>query len=136
MLPPPTTTQSSWPCFASAISRARREVVSGSIPNAPSPINASPDSFRRIRLKRGRGMGFSVRSARETAKVAHLNKGAPPCQASLGVGRFGLADSGRGGDFGGEIAFLLLDAFAELEADIGIEGDRAADALGLGGDDV
>src|SRR4051794_30456657 len=55
MLPPPTTRHSSWPCsFAPAISPARPAAASGSMPNCPCPIKASPDSFSRIRLKRGR----------------------------------------------------------------------------------
>src|SRR5688500_14156873 len=121
MLPPPTTIESWWPALiASAISPASREVVSGSIPNAPSPINASPDSFSRIRLKRGRGMGFSGPIGERKGGVAHLNNGAPPCQGS-GGGGLGLADARSGGDFGREVAFLLLDAFAQLEADIGVE---------------
>src|SRR4051812_43467735 len=110
MLPPPTTRQSSCPSLASAISWARLEVAPGSMPNGPSPIKASPDSFSRIRLKRGRGMGFYGPFARGKQRVAHLNKGAPPCQACLGVRGLGLADARRGGDFGGEVAFLLLDA--------------------------
>src|SRR5690349_21755038 len=57
MLPPPTTRQSSWPCpFAEAISPARPATASGSMPNCPCPIKASPESFSRIRLKRGRVM--------------------------------------------------------------------------------
>src|SRR5438105_5820435 len=57
MLPPPTTRQSSCPCpFAAAISPARPATAAGSMPNWPWPINASPESFSRIRLKRGRVM--------------------------------------------------------------------------------
>ena len=41
-----------------AISSASRATASGSMPNWPSPIRASPDSFRRMRLKRGRGIGL------------------------------------------------------------------------------
>src|SRR5437868_6715686 len=57
MLPPPTTRHSSCPCpFAAAISPASPATASGSMPNWPWPINASPESFSRIRLKRGRVM--------------------------------------------------------------------------------
>src|ERR1043166_1505068 len=42
----------------------------------------------------------------------------------------------RRSDFGGEIAFLLLDPLAELETDIGFERDRRAGLLAGGGDDV
>src|SRR5688500_13704804 len=141
MLPPPTTRQRSWPAFlASAISPARRAAASGSMPNACSPISASPDSFRRMRLKRGRGM--VVRSAEGAAGVGRTlvaSRG-----GANGFGRWGLGTgdlglvraehfsqspvpspqspsalpAGRRGDLRGEIAFLLLDAFAELETDI------------------
>src|SRR3546814_8575172 len=50
--------------------------------------------------------------------------------------RFRLAGAGGGGDFGGEIAFLLLDALAQLEADIGGERDGRAGVLAGGRDDV
>src|SRR3546814_3433605 len=43
--------------------------------------------------------------------------------------------AGRGGDFGGEVAFFLLDAFTELEADETLERDSRADVLAGGGDD-
>src|SRR3546814_13042275 len=42
--------------------------------------------------------------------------------------------AGRGGDFGGEVAFFLLDAFTELEADETLERDSRADVLAGGGD--
>jgi hypothetical protein len=79
-------------------------------------------------------------------KVAHLSQETPPCQASclrirgglavLSGNRLGLADARRGGDFGGEVALLLLDALAELEANIGLERDRRAGSLRLSRDDV
>src|SRR3569833_1316688 len=57
ILPPPTTRQSSSPSpFAAAISPARPATASGAMPNWPGPISASPDSFSRMRLKRGRVM--------------------------------------------------------------------------------
>src|SRR5438128_818455 len=59
-----------------------------------------------------------------------------PNTGTLGY-RLGLrGHAGSGGDFGGEVAFLLLDAFAELEADEAGDVDRRSDLLGLGGDDV
>src|SRR3546814_19458275 len=50
--------------------------------------------------------------------------------------RFRLAGAGGGGDFGGEIAFLRLDALAQLEADIGGERDGSAGVLAGGRDDA
>ena len=61
MLPPPTTRHSSWPCLGARRFRRRAPATaSGSMPNCPCPIKASPDSLSRIRLKRGRVIGFEV----------------------------------------------------------------------------
>src|SRR5918997_5809049 len=54
MFPPPTTIAVSTPRpWSSTISSAMRPTCSRSIPNSRSPINASPESFRRTRLKLG-----------------------------------------------------------------------------------
>src|SRR3712207_2263248 len=133
MLPPPTTKQSSCPAsLACLISSARRAAVSGSMPNCPSPINASPESFRRIRLKRGRGIRLvgpigwrSGERWRTLVRVRHpakrpesrlhrwrctLRRGNP---ARGGEASGGLADARGRGDFGREVAFLLLDRSEE-----------------------
>ena len=50
MLPPPRTTAVSTPrAWTSLISSASRATTSGAMPNLWSPINASPESFRRMR---------------------------------------------------------------------------------------
>src|SRR5687767_3198033 len=61
MLPPPTTRHNSCPAaLAAATSPAMLATVAGSIPNWLGPINASPDSFSRMRLKRGRVIGDQI----------------------------------------------------------------------------
>ena len=57
MFPPPITTATWTPALiTSPISEAMRLRVGGLIPYFPSPINASPDSLRRMRRNR-RGVG-------------------------------------------------------------------------------
>src|SRR3546814_9493486 len=46
-----------------------------------------------------------------------------------------ILDAGGGRDFRREVAFFLRDAFAELEADEALQGDRRADILAGGGND-
>src|SRR6266508_1437708 len=54
MLPAPTTTATSTPWARTSPSWvAIRSIWAGSVPYSRSPISASPESFSRIRLKRG-----------------------------------------------------------------------------------
>src|SRR6478672_6046676 len=54
MLPAPTTIATSTPWSRIAVTwRATATTRSGSVPYWSSPISASPDSFRRMRLKAG-----------------------------------------------------------------------------------
>src|SRR5688572_32649619 len=158
MLPPPTTTHNSWPvAFAAAISAARPATVSGSMPNWPGPINASPDSFSRIRLNRGRVMEIGyprVWRMRFYGAPARLPTAVCPWRQRTQKGRSRspalpfLAPIRRSGDrlvffgacgsrdFRGEIVLLLLDAFAQLETDETLERNRRTGILAGGGDDV
>src|SRR3954464_3169662 len=87
MFPPPITTPISTPMRATcAISPTIVSIVLRLIPNASSPIRASPESFRRIRLY----LGAKDRS--RSVRLARLRH-----------------------HFGGEIFRLLLDAFADHE---------------------
>src|SRR3546814_4985801 len=73
-----------------------------------------------------------MRMARTLVRVRAIAKrtAAPEARQS----RSSLA-AGGSGDFGGEVAFFLLDAFAELEAHETLERDRRTDILAGGGDD-
>ena len=71
------------------------------------PISASPDSFSRMRLKRGRVMRSCDRPRRyEKGGRAFMARAAPlPTAYSAASGdRLGLRRAGGGGDFGGEVA--------------------------------
>src|SRR4051794_41783961 len=85
MLPPPTTRHNSWPrALAAAISPARPDAVAGSIPNWPCPINASPDSFSRMRLKRRRVMpGFCPQDATRAATPLWRDPPLANCQTAV-----------------------------------------------------
>src|SRR5687767_9280565 len=140
MLPPPTTRHRPGQCFWAAwISRARASTASASMPNCPPPISASPESLSRIRLKRGRVMRWTVLGMLERAAPL-LWRGRPVANRLAVSGyelgyRFGFGGAGRRGDFGGEVAFLFLDALADLEADERLQFDAGAGLLGGGGDD-
>src|SRR5688572_9670368 len=86
------------------------------------------------------------------ARRGRLNRGLGIRECGLGTGKWRAArthqspipspqsrnasgGASRGGHLRGEIAFLLLDAFAELEADIVLDRDVGAGFLALGGDD-
>src|SRR5918993_3453824 len=129
MLPPPTTRHSSWPLlFASAISLARPAAASGSMPNCPCPIRASPESFRRIRLKRGRVMRSRI--PLDIKRADTLLTRPPHFPTALVSGdRLGLRIAGCRCHFRGEVFLLLLDAFAELEADEALQHDTRAGFL-------
>src|ERR1700722_9535281 len=72
MLPPPTTTASETPsAWTAAISLAMTVVVSTStLP--PVPANASPESFRRTRLKADAGKGLLAECELGEAADRHL----------------------------------------------------------------
>src|SRR5262249_3454117 len=137
MLPPPTTRQSSCPSdLAAAISPASPATASGSIPNWPGPIKASPDSLSRIRLKRGRVKGCPQDVTR-AATPLWRSRPVANCKAVDRSGdRFGLCRTGRGGDLGSEVAGFLLDAFTELETDEVLDHDLGAGILRRRGDDI
>src|SRR4029450_16424 len=109
MLPPPTTRQSSWPWpFAEAISPARPATASGSIPNWPGPINASPESFSRIRLKRGRVIGPVVLACEEGR--ARLYGPVVALPTNIAVVRSGQARASATHPLTMETAEILADA--------------------------
>src|SRR2546429_5963561 len=77
MFPPPTTIASSRPRCTSAISSASDSIRSWSMPKSRSPESASPDSFRRTRLKPGAGAGVGCALTRllrhgEALEIDHL----------------------------------------------------------------
>ncbi len=84
-----------------------------------------------MRLKRGRGIGssgpFGVCAGRwrTLSRRRRPMRKAPPRRGGAKRLTRGLALRNAGGDFGGEVAFLLLDALAELEAD-----DSPSSAIG------
>src|SRR5436305_1267146 len=103
MFPPPITMQIWLPASkASFTSAAMRSTVSRSIPKERSPINASPETFKRTRAYFGaEGMDRSVESV-----------------------------PGHFADFVGKVAFDFFNALAYLEADIGVDRHRGAKILG------
>src|SRR4051812_47278835 len=126
MLPPPMTMATSTPRFTtSATSCTMRTMVARLMPNASSPIRASPDSLSRIRLWAGwLGMdgGLLGCNGCECKLAGGGKKPAPveprptgrtqPGRACAALrGLLGGSDLRR--DFGGEIVDLLLDAFAD-----------------------
>src|SRR5688500_17276770 len=140
MLPPPTTRHSPGQCSRAAwISRASASTASASMPNCSFPISASPDSFKRIRLKRGRVIRWG--RPLDVERAAPLLWRSRPNANRLAVAGQSLGDGlgfgrSRGGrDLGGEVAFLFLDALAELEADEALELNARPGLLGGGGDD-
>src|SRR5580704_4338643 len=61
MLPAPTTIATCTPWSRTALTcRATAATRSGSVPNSSSPISASPESFRRMRLKTGATVAESL----------------------------------------------------------------------------
>src|SRR6218665_860202 len=161
MLPPPMTTASSTPACAISFSSSEMRVsVGGWMPYFPSPIRASPDSLRRMRLERDGVAGADIGSAsipspRRLAtpechgrppdvpwpKAGHTKGRAsspetPGKCAALhgrrGVEALGLAQ--RLGDLGGQVFLLLLDARAHLVADEAAHGDLLANLTRAVGD--
>src|SRR4051794_6559552 len=93
MFPPPITTPISTPMRATcAISPTIVSIVLRLIPNASSPIRASPESLRRIRLYLG------ARNPPRSVRLARLRH-----------------------HFGGEVFRLLLDSFADDEEGIVVD---------------
>src|SRR3954467_492377 len=119
MLPPPITTATCTPMFTtSAISCTMRTMVARLMPNASSPISASPDSLSRMRLWAGwAGMGAGLlgangcecNGANGPTAARERSPGRPSSQGRLS-GLLGGGDLGS--HFGGEVVGLLLDAFA------------------------
>src|SRR6476660_2104627 len=113
MFPPPTTRHSSCPCdLAAAISPARPATASGSMPNWPCPISASPDSLSKIRLKRGRVMRFDYPlDATKAALPLWPSRPVANCQAAVLVlsDRLVLLHAGGSRNFGRKIVLLLFD---------------------------
>src|ERR1700722_148417 len=105
MLPAPTTIATSTPASRTSLTwRATAATRSGSVPNSSSPIRASPESFKRMRLKTGiiaRGEPtacvFWGASARASAATGRDGRGASmprvdACSAADGAARGLLAD--------------------------------------------
>src|SRR5918995_2836347 len=129
MLPAPSTTATSTPrSCRPLIWRAICRTTSGSVPYSRSPIRASPDSLRRIRLKTGSAIG--------------------PCLGPDGEPREAADDdvlAGRAGELGAQLldrlAVVLVGVDVHLVEEDGLLhplaqlalGDLAADLLGLVG---
>src|ERR1700693_6232659 len=74
MFPAPTTIATSTPWSRMAVTwRATATTRSGSVPYWRSPISASPDSFRRMRLKAGAIAAHSLHPVR--GLLAHCKAG-------------------------------------------------------------
>src|SRR4029450_7890031 len=103
ILPPPITTPTSTPrARISAISAGMLEVTLGSMPNCCSPMSASPDSFRRMRLYSGggdmSGENYSPESDEESgrrvwesdeSRIKESNEESRSRRESVRVGRVG-----------------------------------------------
>src|ERR1051326_2771453 len=137
MLPPPITMQIWLPASAASFpSRAMRSTVAISMPKAPSPISASPDTFSSTR----RYFGIAVirpplpstlpwREGRNLSerREGRFRRGATTRSPHLSP--YVSARARHLGDFAGEIAFDFLDAFAHLEADKAFDRHRRAQFL-------
>src|SRR5688572_5761467 len=129
MLPAPSTTATSTPrSCRPLIWRAICRTTSGSVPYSRSPIRASPESLRRIRLKTGSAIG--------------------PCLGPDGESREAADDdvlAGRAGELGAQLldrlAVVLVGVDVHLVQEDGLLhplaqlalGDLAANLLGLVG---
>src|SRR5438128_655717 len=114
MLPPPTTSASSQPrSWTSWISRAKVPMASASMPKPASPASASPLIFSRTRRYR------SEAEAGASAAVGDSSGAPSPLRLGLPV-----------------IAFALLDALSQLEADEAADGDVLAQLGDRIGDDL
>src|SRR5215469_14137839 len=109
ILPPPITMQIWVPASAASFtSAAMRSTVAISMPNAPSPISASPETLSSTRAYFG-GVGINIippehGPERTATAYARGPRRKSSCSSHLR-------------DLVGEIAFDLLDALADLEAD-------------------
>src|ERR1700744_5033983 len=123
MLPPPITMQI-WvpPSAASFTSAAMRSTVAVSMPKEPSPINASPETLSSTRAY------FGIVGI-QTPWSGSI--GQEKCEAVFRPAvRPKLTRTCHLGDFVGEIAFDLLDALTNLEADETFDRNRRAKILG------
>src|SRR5690606_32759037 len=112
MFPPPMTMASSTPLFATVtISSVIRNMVARLIPNASSPMRASPESFRRTRL-------YVLVVMEEIPENKRKFKWKTPAigrecrRERAGMGGMALGVAGSRSDFSSEVFALLFDAFA------------------------
>src|SRR6202167_2198111 len=113
MLPAPTTIATSTPWSRTAVTwRATAATRSGSVPKSRLPIRASPESFRRMRLKAGAIAGQPIPSAHASDRGRRLAQ-CPRCRGLLAYGEAGeAADDDVLAGRRGQLVAQLLDRLA------------------------
>src|SRR5690348_2363283 len=124
ILPPPITMQIWLPASAASFtSAAMRSTVAMSMPKAPSPINASPETFKSTRAYLG-GLGINIIPPEHGPECIATVYARSPAVRPTSTRTSHLSD------LVGEIAFDFLDALAHLEADEAFDRDGSTQFLG------
>src|SRR5262249_32974903 len=132
MFPPPITTATWTPALTtSPISEAMRVNVGGWMPYFPSPINASPDSLRRMRWNRRFEGAVTVERCFYPAGPTPATRGkrlpTRPRRTPGPAGALATHVADGLGHLGGQVFLFLLDALAQLEPGEAANADVLAD---------